>query len=238
MSNHITIDYFSDILCVWAYAAQIRLDQIRKDFGDKVSIRCRYIPVFGDTQRKMNTNWQDRGGFAGYGEHVRKISSSFDFIDIHPDTWDKTQPASSMSCHLFLKAVEMQQHCGIVSDHPLAECQHRSLLEETAWQFRLAFFRDAIDIGHRQQQIRIAESLKLPVDAILNSLADGTAHAALSTDYELRDKHLIQGSPTFMLNDGRQKLYGNIGYRIIEANINELLESNTHELHNDQASWC
>ena len=44
----------------------------------------------------------------------------------------------------------------------------------------------------------------------------------------------VQGSPTFVLNDGRQKLYGNVGFRIIEANIQELLR----EPKPDQASWC
>jgi hypothetical protein len=37
-----------------------------------------------------------------------------------------------------------------------------------------------------------------------------------------------------ILNQGRQKLFGNVGYRIIEANIQELLR----EANPDQASWC
>ena len=44
----------------------------------------------------------------------------------------------------------------------------------------------------------------------------------------------IEGSPSFVLNEGRQKLYGNVGFRIIEANIQELLRAPG----GDQASWC
>ena len=44
----------------------------------------------------------------------------------------------------------------------------------------------------------------------------------------------LQGSPSFVLNDGRQKLYGNVGFRILEANIQELLRPPTPT----QASWC
>jgi hypothetical protein len=44
----------------------------------------------------------------------------------------------------------------------------------------------------------------------------------------------VKGSPTMILNQGRQKLFGNVGYRIIEANIQELLR----EPNPDQASWC
>lgn len=44
----------------------------------------------------------------------------------------------------------------------------------------------------------------------------------------------IEGSPSFVMNEGRQKRYGNVGFRIIEVNIEELLLSPDRE----QASWC
>ena len=44
----------------------------------------------------------------------------------------------------------------------------------------------------------------------------------------------IEGSPSFVLNEGRQKLYRNIGFRVIEANIQELLRVPG----SNQASWC
>jgi hypothetical protein len=43
----------------------------------------------------------------------------------------------------------------------------------------------------------------------------------------------IEGRPSFVLNEGRQKLYGNVGLRIIEENIQELLRV----ADGDQASW-
>ena len=53
-------------------------------------------------------------------------------------------------------------------------------------------------------------------------------------DYQDADKMRIEGSPSFVLNDGRQKLYEEVGLRIFEANIHELLRSPA----GDQASWC
>ena len=41
-------------------------------------------------------------------------------------------------------------------------------------------------------------------------------------------------SPTFIMNEGRQKLFGNVGYRGLEANVGELLRSAPE----DEASWC
>jgi hypothetical protein len=44
----------------------------------------------------------------------------------------------------------------------------------------------------------------------------------------------VQGSPTYILNNGRQKLFGNVGYGVIEANIMELIRSPVA----GAASWC
>jgi len=232
-TRSVDIAYFSDILCVWAYIAQIRLDQLRQDFAERVNIHCHYITVFGDVQGKINRNWGQRGGFDGYRKHLEKITRSYDFVTLHPDTWTRTRPRSSMSCHLFLKAVEGLQEQNLISCTPLPDCRNRTLLEEAAWQMRLAFFRDGRDIGQLNEQLRIADQLALPIDDIQYLLTSGEAFAMLSSDIELKEQLLITGSPTFVLNEGRQKLYGNIGYRIIEANIHELLETQV-----DQASWC
>jgi len=36
------------------------------------------------------------------------------------------------------------------------------------------------------------------------------------------------------MNDGRQKLFGNVGYRLLEANVQELRRRPAK----DEASWC
>ena len=53
-----------------------------------------------------------------------------------------------------------------------------------------------------------------------------------SKNYQDADKMRIEGSPSFVLNEGRQNLYGNVGFRVIEANIVELLRVSD----SDQAS--
>ncbi|MBT8469716.1 MAG: disulfide bond formation protein DsbA, partial [Deltaproteobacteria bacterium] len=73
----------------------------------------------------------------------------------------------------------------------------------------------------------------IPIPAIEAKLSSGEAMAELCRDIELRDEHKIEGSPTYYLNQGRQKLYGNVGYRVVSANLRELLEQPGH-----QASWC
>jgi predicted DsbA family dithiol-disulfide isomerase len=65
------------------------------------------------------------------------------------------------------------------------------------------------------------------------AIDDGRAIAALSADMRSAADQGVKGSPTWVLNEGRQVLYGNIGYRILSANIEELLKHPGNE-----ASWC
>jgi CubicO group peptidase (beta-lactamase class C family) len=43
----------------------------------------------------------------------------------------------------------------------------------------------------------------------------------------------VRGSPTWVLNEGRQVIYGNVGYRVLNANVEELINRPIEE-----ASWC
>ena len=102
------------------------------------------------------------------------------------------------------------------------------------WAFRCAFFRDCRDIARWNVQCELAEALGVDIGAIEKCIHEGAAFAKLATDYQDADKMRIEGSPSFVLNDGRQKLYGDVGFRIIEANIQEFLRVPC----GDQASWC
>ena len=102
------------------------------------------------------------------------------------------------------------------------------------WAFRCAFFRDCRDIARWDVQCDLAKEHGVDIQAIEKSTRNGNAFASLAADYQDAHKMRIEGSPSFVLNEGRQKLYGNIGFRVIEANIQELLRVPGSE----QASWC
>jgi len=228
-----TMAYYSDVLCIWAYAAQIKLEELRHQFGDRISLCYHFLPLFGDVAGHIESHWGDRGGAEGYAQNVKQVAARFDHLEIHPDIWTDNRPATSASCHLFLKAVQLAQQCGEICAAPQPEFDGRNLFEEMTWRCRLAFFRDLRDIGRRSQQEAIAEGLGLPVAGIRRQIESGAAYAALCADFAAKEKYLVEGSPTFLLQEGRQKLYGNVGYRVIEANVEELLTDP-----GERASWC
>ena len=79
----------------------------------------------------------------------------------------------------------------------------------------------------------MASDIALRLAGIGRHIDAGDAHAALYADFDAKDRQLVEGSPTFVFNQGRQKLYGNVAYRIIKANIQELLVAP-----GDRASGC
>jgi predicted DsbA family dithiol-disulfide isomerase len=222
--DQVKISYFTDALCVWAYVAQVRMDELKANFRDAVQLDSRYFLVFGDVANKMNTTWRERGGMPAYRRHVREIVQKFGHVSLHEQTWETDVPKSSMPAHLLLCAIRLVELSG--------RCQPGSG-DRMAWAVREAFFRHGRNISNKRVLLDIADSIGLPAGEIENALAMGAAHAALSKDLELARTHSITASPTLLFNEGRQRLTGNVGYRIIEANIRELLERAPGQL-----SWC
>ena len=217
----IEVTYFSDVLCVWAYVSQARMAAVEEKFGDSVRIRHRFCSVFGDTAEKIKLSWKEKGGYEGFNNHLRHVAEKFPHIQVHPDIWLKTRPPSSASPHLFLKAVQLWD-------------RDSKIFDQVMWALRSAFFRDCRDISRWDVQCEIAEGLGANIGAIEELIHSGVAFASLAADYQDADKMRIEGSPSLVLNDGRQKLYGNVGFRLIEANIQELFR----EPQADDASWC
>lgn len=222
--DQVRIMHFSDALCVWAYVAEVRCDELLSRFPGQVSLDCHYLQVFGDVRTKIIDGWKDRGGVEGYAAHVRSVAEGFPHVEVHPEVWLRNTPTSSLPAHLLLCGVRALEQTGQVAP---------GLARQAAWAVREAFFRDGEDISRFAVLIETAERSGVPAAKIEPLLADGRAHAALSTDLDSMRSLDIRASPTLLFNEARQRLTGNVGYRIIEANVRELLENPKGE-----SSWC
>jgi len=215
----LSIDYYSDILCVWAWVAQTRIDELNAHFGDQIQWRFHTIDVFGNVDKKMATQWKDRGHYDGFSAHVAESVKAFPEITIHKDLWSKNKPHTSANAHLLIKAVEISH--GL--DKSTIYANH----------IRQAFFGDALDISNQTTLLRLAEQHELDTTMLRHAINDGSAIALLMSDYQQAKQLAIKGSPSYVLDNGRQTLYGNVGYRVLRANIEELLRNPANE-----ASWC
>lgn len=222
MSAHdpLPLTYFSDLLCIYAYASEVRLAKLLEAHGARVRLQRRFCVTFGNTAAKIGEGWKEKGGWEGFADHVQEVAAGFPHLEVAPAIWRDVRPASSHAPHLFLKAVELA--CG------------RADYETATLALRHAFFVEARDISRGEVQRSVARAAGVDVGAAESRIDDGTAFAALAGDYEAAEAQKIQGSPTFVFPEGRQKLYGNVGFRIIEANVAELLRPRGP----DEPTWC
>lgn len=232
MQASLTVSYFSDVLCVWVYTTQIKRDELQRQFGAQICVEYRFLQLLWDDAARKETGWGDKSGAAGYSRQVQKMAVRFDQIDIHPEIWTPSVSPTSVSCHLFFKAIQLLEKQGEASAAPEERFGGKSAFEEAVWRCRLCFFRDLQNIADRKVQEAMASEMGLPLAATYRQIDSGAAHAALCADFDAKERQQVEGSPTFVLNEGRQKLYGNVGYRIVEASIRELLAGS-----GDRVSW-
>ncbi len=219
MTKPLIIDYYTDILCVWAWIAQRRIDELNQKLENKIELQYHYVDVFGDVPTKIESQWQKRNGYKGFAEHVQQSASVFEHAHINPKIWAEVRPKTSANAHLVLKAVELTYD--------------KSTSIDMALKFRTAFFKDALDIGNLEILFGLISANGLNQNLINTSIQDGSAMSALMNDYRKSNQQGIKGSPSYVINDGRQTLYGNVGYRVLLANLEELLKNPA-----DEASWC
>jgi predicted DsbA family dithiol-disulfide isomerase len=213
------IDYFTDVLCVWAWIAQRRVDELKEQFGDKVRFNYRYVDVFGDTQNKIKNGWADRGSWKGFAAHVQTSAARYDNAPVHAGLWQEVRPTTSGNVHLILKAAEL------ATDSDTSA--------QLAMALRKAFFLEAQDISQVEILLHVAWEMGIPHETLRQQIDSGLAMAALLKDYQQAKALGIKGSPSFVMDNNRQTLYGNVGYRVLAANVEELLKHPA-----DEASWC
>lgn len=222
--KNIHITHFSDVLCVWAYVSQIRINELMENFGNDIEIEFLFFSVFGNSLPKIDKQWESKGGRKAYSEHVQAVVEQFGHLPVHSDIWVKAPPLSSFPCHLYLCATQLAEQDDVVE---------KGVFTELAWQMRQAFFAEAKDISNIAVIREIIEEKKLPVSELESYVMNGKAYATMSEHIQRAMDGNVRASPTLTFNEDRQRLTGNVGYRIIEANVRELLERPEA-----QQTWC
>ena len=69
----IVIDYYTDVLCVWAWISQPRLEEVHRQWMARVEVRHRYFDIFGDSHKKIANQWGQESGFEKFSLHVRDV---------------------------------------------------------------------------------------------------------------------------------------------------------------------
>lgn len=92
MAERSAADYWSDVLCVWAWIAQPRLEEALTERCDQVDIRLRFLDVFGDAHGKIRRQWGGEEGFDRFAEHVQEVARPHPHTRLHAGLWRETRP--------------------------------------------------------------------------------------------------------------------------------------------------
>lgn len=230
----VRISYFSDVLCVWAYAARRRVEELADNFKTNINIETHYCSVFPDAHTKIEANWKDRNGYNGFNHHINEVAERFPHINVANDLWLETRPRTSMTAHIFLKALTLIEAEDNVATNSASQPYFDSLTARADWAVRQTFFANGHDISDWQVLATIATELGVDEARVIEKVQSSEAVAAFAADINLAQQSDVTVSPTFLMNEGRQKLTGNVGYRVLEANVEELLRAPSAT----EASWC
>lgn len=203
------VDYFTDILCIWAFIGEKRLSEVQANLAKDIDVNLVFLPNFSACHQKINKGWIDKGGFDGYAKHVHEVAEQFE-ITLHADTWFKVRPSTSMLAHSVITSV--------------SKVEDAEKAAEFCSQLRHDFFMNAQDISNLSILKTAAEKLNINWHMVMSYFNSGHGLAKLHEDFLLAKDYQITVSPAWVFNEGRQRLIGNVGYRVIEANLRELIE--------------
>lgn len=230
----VRISYFSDVLCVWAYAARRRVEELADNFSDKITIESHYCSVFPDAHTKISENWKSRDGFEGFNHHINEVAERFPHIQVTKHLWLEAKPRTSITAHIFLKAIALIEEEDRAAAKSAPTTFFNNLSSRADWAVRKSFFANGEDISDWQVLSAIANNLNIDSKRLMEKVQTSQAVAAFAADLDFAHTNAVTVSPTYLMNDGRQKMTGNVGYRVLEANVDELLRAPSAT----QASWC
>uniref|UniRef100_Q31FA3 DSBA-like thioredoxin domain-containing protein n=1 Tax=Hydrogenovibrio crunogenus (strain DSM 25203 / XCL-2) TaxID=317025 RepID=Q31FA3_HYDCU len=221
MTKKIKITFLGDLLCIWAYSTHALLKKLKHEYANCIEIDYRFISVFGDAEKFIDNGWHDKGGYSGFSNHLQTVASELGYINVNSVIWNDCKPKTSSMAHLYMKAIQLWEQKNMSSSDSQNPPKRKS--EEVLWQMRVLFFEQGKDISNTKILDNLLKNANIDSEQITPFLEDGSAMASLLSDYELKPQLKLDGSPTLLLNANRQKLYGNIGYEVIKANIEALL---------------
>lgn len=205
--------YWSDPLCIWAFVAQSKLERILEEWGERVQVRYRVVPVFGSVPWRFSEGPWASAGPMGRVAATARIAREHGFASVDGTVWVDDPPASSWAPGAAIKAAFMAEERGELPQGRAAAYQ---------WALREAFFLRNRNIARREVQLGVAEALEVDRTLIERRLDDGSALAALWEDDLDRQQSRVQGSPTYVFDAGRAMLYGNFPFGVLHATVQEL----------------
>jgi len=176
MPSPIQIDYYTDPLCSWCYAAEPTLDAIQTRFGARIAIRYRLFPLFEDVREVM----RDPCRLWSIADRYRIVSKKTG-TPINPAVWRDDPPQSAWPPCEAVKAAERQGDAG-----PFLK------------RLRIGVMVEGRNIARRDVQLACAEAVGLDVAQFETDLRDPKLKEAVQDDIDEARRENVASRPHFI----------------------------------------
>ncbi|QLG49565.1 DsbA family protein [Natrinema halophilum] len=179
-SDRPTITQFTDPMCTWCWGSEPIIRRLRTVFGDQIQVRYvmgGLIEDFEDFYDPANDISEPSEVAPHWVEASEQHGMPVDTEIFESDPAQSTYPASVA----FVAA--RQQDTGLA---------HRYLR-----RLREAYTTQARNVNHREEQVQLAASVGLDVDAFTAALDDGTARNAFEDDLARTRTAGVRSFPTY-----------------------------------------
>ncbi len=178
---------YQDVLCAWCYVADLRLESIRREFGDV--LRWRFRP-FALRLSDSAPRPREQRDWLRELERVRKEPEA---ANISNELWiGHDQPRSSVPALAALEAASLQ---GPEARHLLARTMQRAALE------------NAINVTRANNAIELASSVGLDMNRFVPAFESEQTRQLIVQEHRLATSRGVRGVPTLIIGR-RWKLSG------------------------------
>ncbi len=181
MSTPIRIDYYTDPLCSWCWAAEPMLDEIKAFYAGRIELRYKLLPLFEDVREVMS----DPCRLWTIADRYRIVSKKTG-VPISNAVWDKDPPHSAWPACEAIKAAQQQG-------------------DEAAERFikllRIGVMRDGQNIARRAVQGDLARQAGLNVALFEVDLTDPKRKAEILADMEDARRENVTSRPHFVITN-------------------------------------
>jgi predicted DsbA family dithiol-disulfide isomerase len=189
----VTVTQFTDPMCTWCWGSEPILRHLRTAYGDRLDVRF----VMGGLIEDFETFYDAANDIADPGDVAPHWLEASERHGMPVDTaiFD-TDPAQSTYPASVAFAAARQQ------DRALGHRYLRRLREAYATAVR--------NVNRRDEQIRLAETVGLDVDAFTTALFDGSAREAFEADLARTRRADVRAFPTYLIDgpEGERRLAG------------------------------
>lgn len=207
----LTIDFYSDLLCIWGWIGQHHNQQLVHRWGkQQVQWRHRYLALYGDVFTRLKAQEKGEQAWEGYAAMSERLVDKIEGLSVNPDIWRKTRPTTSMMAHQAIKAAEL--------------CHGIEFANDFSCRVRSAFFAEARDISQYSVLLELLQEHGAQHVQVVEKLQSGEALAACISEFRQAEQDKIPGSPTWVMDNNRYRLFGNVKPEIIAATIDGLLK--------------